>query len=278
MEHIDPLGAIKKLKIESNDNDTTDDNGLLICGNCNTPRQKVITVANITKKVNILCKCNNAKYQNERKQFKIDQQKHNSKIMREVGMTKKKFHVMRFENDDNRNPKISKAMKRYAEEFQDMRKRNLGLLIHGTVGNGKTFFAASIANYLIDKGTRALITDLSSLIAKITDFHSDDRDVFIKSIQSYPLLVIDDFGVERESEYIQEQVYNIIQKRYNSGLPLIITTNLTMKQITEPKDVRFHRIYDRILEMCHPVKVEGESRRREKASNSFESNNNLLGL
>jgi len=58
--------------------------------------------------------------------------------------------------------------------------------------------------------------------------YSDDRYQYIASFSNYSLLIIDDLGIERNTEYALEQVYAVIDERYKSGLPVIITTNLTI--------------------------------------------------
>ena len=72
----------------------------------------------------------------------------------------------------------------------------------------------------------------------------------------------DDLGIERSTEYALEQVYAVIDERYKSGLPVIITTNLKIAEIRNPQDVVYARIYSRILEMCTPVRISGEDRRK----------------
>ena len=69
-------------------------------------------------------------------------------------------------------------------------------------------------------------------------------------------------GIERSTEYALEQVYAVIDERYKSGLPVIITTNLKIAEIRNPQDVAYARIYSRILEMCTPVRISGEGRRK----------------
>ena len=85
----------------------------------------------------------------------------------------------------------------------------------------------------------------------------------------YPLLILDDFGMERGTEYGLEQVYNVIDSRYRSGKPLIVTTNLTLTELQNPQDTPHARIYDRLLEMCAPVCFSGENFRRESAQNKL---------
>lgn len=62
---------------------------------------------------------------------------------------------------------------------------------------------------------------------------------------------------------------NVIDSRYRSGKPMIVTTNLTAEQLKKPEDVASGRIYDRILERCHPLKIDGESMRRKKLREDF---------
>ena len=106
----------------------------------------------------------------------------------------------------------------------------------------------------------------------------EGKNEYIESLNKYSLLVIDDLGAERGTEYMQEQIFNIIDSRYRSGLPFIVTTNLTMEQMKKPQEVAYQRIYDRVLERCHPIRIDGVSRRREKVRDSYLETQSLLGL
>jgi DNA replication protein DnaC len=79
------------------------------------------------------------------------------------------------------------------------------------------------------------------------------------------LLVLDDFGVERTTEYAIEQSYEIVNTRYKSGKPMVITTNLTLQEMQQEPLLQKRRIFDRVIEKCIPVLVQGDSRRREIA-------------
>ncbi len=88
--------------------------------------------------------------------------------------------------------------------------------------------------------------------------------VFSVSIEMLQLLlVIDDFGMERGTEYALEQIYNIIDSRYRSRKPLIVTTNLTLTELKNPQDTAHARIYDRLLELCTPIACTGPSMRKD---------------
>ena len=182
-----------------------------------------------------------------------------------------------FENDDRKNAKLSDAMERYAEGFADFKKDGKGLLLFGTVGTGKTYYAACIANRLIDKGYKVKMTNFATLTNQIQGMFEGKQE-FINDLNRYQLLIIDDLGAERKSEFMQEMVFNIVDSRYRAGLPFIVTTNLTAEEIKKPQEIGYARIYDRILEKCFPIEMTGASRRRESLKQSFPNVKTKLGL
>lgn len=170
----------------------------------------------------------------------------------------KRLYEYTFKNDDGKDP-VMKKIRKYAYSLD---KNSLGLLLWGNSGNGKTFAAACIANSRMTEcePIPVLMTSFGFIINRI--FSEPNKDELIENIVSYPLLIIDDLGAERQSEYTQEIIYNIVDARYKTGRPLIVTTNLTLDQIQNPTDLRYVRIYDRLLEMCVPVHFKGISRRK----------------
>lgn len=184
-----------------------------------------------------------------------------------------------FANDDLKNERLTSAMKRYVYKFSDFKRDGKGLLLYGPVGTGKTYYAACIANALIDEGYRAYMTNFARLTNKLQGMFEGKQE-FIDSLNDYDLLVIDDLGIERKSEsgYMQEIVFNIVDSRYRAGLPMIITTNLLPDEIKNTPDVRYQRIYDRIIERCFPVEITGVSRRKEALRNTHADMKAELGL
>ena len=96
------------------------------------------------------------------------------------------------------------------------------------------------------------------------------RNEYIDRLCRFPLLILDDFGMERGTEYGLEQVYNVVDSRYRSRKPLIVTTNLTLEELQHPEDTAHARIYDRLLEMCCPVCITGENIRKATAQGKME--------
>ena len=150
-----------------------------------------------------------------------------------------------------------------------MKEKSLGLLLWGDVGTGKSFFAGCIANALLEQGVPVLMTNFARILNTLTGMYSDDRNRFIESFNQYSLLIIDDLGVERSSEFALEQVFSVIDSRYRSRKPIIITTNLTLEELKKPQDLAHARIYDRILERCIPVKISRQNIREMNAASNL---------
>ena len=165
---------------------------------------------------------------------------------------------------------------RYVEQWQTMRAEKLGLFLWGGVGTGKSFLAGCIANALIEQEVPVHMTNFARILNELNSSFSGRNEV-VDKLCCYPLLVIDDFGMERGTEYALEQVYNIADSRYRSQKPLIVTTNLTLDEIRHPQDTAHARIYDRLLEMCIPISCIGVSLRKENAQEKLERLKLLIG-
>ena len=152
--------------------------------------------------------------------------------------------------------------RRYVNQWEQVKEKNLGLLFWGDVGTGKSFLAACIANGLLDQGVSVMMTNFTRILNKLSDLQVKERSQFISDFGKVDLLIIDDLGVERNSEFALEQVYAVIDERCKANLPLIITTNLTPRQMRSAQDVAHARIYSRVLEMCTPILLQGADRRK----------------
>ena len=168
------------------------------------------------------------------------------------------------ETDDN--SKLLKIIKSYISNFDKMYKENQGLILYGSVGTGKSYAAAVIANELLEKKVPVVMTSFIKILKDVGTFDDNERLDLIKNAK---LLIIDDLGAERGTDYAIEKVYDIIDSRYRSNKPVILTTNLSIEQMKSCDDIRYTRIYDRIFEMCYPVKVTGFSWRKKEAASRY---------
>lgn len=266
--------AAKKIKAEQGDYYVGD---LLFCGKCDTPKQCKVELFGKTRMPFCLCKCETEKRDAAAAEQKRIEKMQRIKELRKIGFPESKMQSWTFAADDGNNQKISKVAMNYVENFAEMRKRGKGLLFYGPVGTGKTYFASCIVNSLIDRGHHCLVTNFARLVNTISGMY-EGKQQYIDGLNKFDLLVIDDLAAERDTEYMNEIVQNIVDSRYRAGLPTIITTNLTVEEITNPADIRKQRTYSRILEMCLPVEVSGSDRRRDKLKEDYMDLNKILGL
>lgn len=261
-------------KLNSNDYIDPAD-GLCHCGVCHQPKQKRQAFIGEVGVVGIMCKCRDeevAKIEQERQKQKVE-------FLKADGFTDQTMEGCRFDVDDNPESMQSKACRNYVENFPEFYSRGKGLLLTGNVGTGKTFLATCIANALMDKLHPVLMTSISRYIRGM-ESEFGNRNEHIDYLNRFDLVVFDDLGIERNTPYMNELVYALIDGRIRTGKPMVITTNETMKTLrkTENIDISKTRIYDRILSACIPIEFNGENIRRQQAREDYLDLKGLLGI
>lgn len=269
------MKSLAAVHMQSNpplEGDYTDEDGLLRCGKCGGFKRSRIEVNGEEIIVPTWCAC--MKRADEEKKSRSEAFLANMRVneLRRLSLMDNALSAVRFAGADTsgENARSVEICRRYAVKFPQMRRDNRGLLLFGGVGTGKTYMAACIANELLAQGQAVVMTSLVKLIG------SDISDLCSR-LAAIDLLILDDLGAERSTDYALEQVYNIVDSRYRAGLPVIYTTNLTLEQLKRPTDLRYARIYDRVLERCFPVEFRGCSRRKAGAWQGFEDMQVLLG-
>lgn len=254
---------IERAKETANINagDYIGEDNLYYCGKCHTRKQTTIVLFGEPRVVPCICKCRADELAAEDEARR--KREHFDKVMRmrSVGFPEKAMQTWTFANDDGSNPKLSNAMRKYADNFQTFAKDGKGLLLFGNVGTGKTFLASCVANALIDNGIPCLVTNFARIANEVQGMFEGKQEYY-DNLNRFPLLVIDDLSAERKTEYMQEIVFNVIDSRYRSGLPLIVTTNLTREELLHPSELAYERIFSRLFEMCTPIEVSGKDRRQ----------------
>lgn len=235
------------------------DGGLIYCAKCHTPVQCRVTLAGKERIMPCICQCQKEERERQEQRIKEEEQLLYVQHLKAAGIQERHLQEWTFAEATD-TPSIQMA-KRYVENWKQAKAENLGLLLWGDVGTGKSFLAACIANALLESGVPVLMTNFSKILNQMGAMYTDERYRYIASLNRFSLLIIDDLGIERNTEYALEQVYAVVDELYKAGLPLIITTNLTISQLRNPEDVGHARIYSRVLEMCTPVHVPGIDRR-----------------
>lgn len=273
---IDGIEKAAADHIKAEQGDYYGEDGLLYCGKCNTKKQTRITILGQERTPMCLCKCAAEKREQEEAERKRAEFENHVKELRRTAFPESDMQGSTFANDDGTNEKIITVAKNYVENFNTMKADGKGLLLFGETGTGKTYAAACIANALLDKGYAVLMTNFVR-IANTVQGLFEGKQQYYDSLNRFPLLILDDLGAERKSEYMQEIVYNVIDARCRAGLPIIVTTNLTADELKKVDEVTFKRIYSRLFEMCIPLEVEGKDRRREHLKESHKKYKDLLG-
>lgn len=207
------------------------------------------------------CHCERKKQE----EIKKHQRLQNIQMLKEVCFKSPIQWQYRFDNYQGEKDDHYYTALNYAKQFNDMKKDNIGLIFFGPVGSGKSYLASCIANYLIEHELeRVRMRNFSEIINDLQSGGFDfDRNKYIDSFTNASLLILDDLGIERDTAYAKEQVYNIVNSRYLTHKPTIITTNLPWTQtIKNNQDMEYQRIYSRIIEMCIPVRVRAEDFRK----------------
>ena len=204
------------------------------------------------------------------------------KIIRNSKMSKRNISY-KFNNyePNNSNRKVFNNLKKYSERLVNGIEKK-GLILIGNNGVGKTHLACSIANKLIENGTPVIYGTLINLLAELRNSYDIDKNIsemeIFKLYENVDLLIIDDLGKEKPSEWGLEKLFTIINSRYENNLPVIITTNYNQKSLMERLSLNGEietakSIISRLYEMCYLVKIDDIDHRIKKKKVSNCGNN-----
>ncbi len=138
-----------------------------------------------------------------------------------------------------------------------------GLWLFGDTGTGKTTLAMLISKAALEAGKTVAIYSLPKLLARIRRTYDsepggDSYLSFFERLTSVDLLHIDDLGAEKRSDWVLEQLYALVNERYEAQRSILITTNLPHPELEEQIG---SRTVSRLTQICDEVEVRGEDRR-----------------
>ncbi len=160
-------------------------------------------------------------------------------------------------------PEQVRAVRRFAERITENLDSGRGVWIMGDVGTGKTMLAMLVSKAALDAGRSAAIYSLPRLLNLIREAIEDEDGVvgFLDRLAGVDLLHLDDVGAENRTDWALEQLYSIINSRYEDERSVVITTNLQPSELAEQIGAR---TVSRLVEMCgDPLPLFGQDRRRE---------------
>jgi len=156
------------------------------------------------------------------------------------GMTFDKFDAKRVNLPPEQRENLEKA---FNEAFEFAKSPDGWLVFQGVNGCGKTHLAAAIANYRYQANQPALFVVVPDFLDHLRSTFSPDSkvsyDQLFEKVKTAPLLILDDFGEQTTTPWAQEKLYQVINYRYNSRLPTVITTRCLLDEIDSPISSRF---------------------------------------
>ena len=257
------------------------EDGLLYCGNCKSRKERKLRIPDFAHLgvereviVPVVCRCRQEEIKKAKRRQELEEEMQN---LKRLSLIEEKFRnatLANFQKTED-NQKLYAVAKKYVDSFIQMEQDNQGLIFYGAAGTGKSYTAACIANELLKSWTSVVMTSFVKILQEIQKPQTDENE-FMEKLNSPRLLIIDDLGTERNTEYALEKVYNVIDSRYRVKKPLILTTNLSLQEMQDASDIRYKRIYDRIFEMCYPVRATGRSWREQEAARRFDRMKKLM--
>lgn len=237
------------------------------CPTCGEPIGKIVHMLGKNYIVPRACKCKREEQEKLNKIGKLRERQMKLDSMFKNSLMTKEFRKITFNVwDHNKGSEhMYKLGIKYIRDFSRALKENIGLLIYGVPGNGKTYLSSCIANELLSKSIPVVCVSSIGLLDRIKEsfnkYGDEGTQSILKCLDNADLVIIDDLGVEVNTEWSRATIYQILNSRYEKKKPLIITTNLTLEQLKKRYDQDCQgwekgqgRTFDRFVnEMCQPI-------------------------
>ena len=177
----------------------------------------------------------------------------------------RRFRDASFElaRNDGITPAVLDAVREFTEQIEERLETGKGLWLMGDVGTGKTTLAMLVSKSAAEAGRTVAIYSLPRLLARIRRTYDgepgeDSYLQFFDRLTSVDLLHIDDLGAEKRSDWVLEQLYAIVDERYQSQRSMVVTSNLHYEQLKEQIG---SRVVSRLTEMCEELPLHGDDLR-----------------
>lgn len=242
---------------------------VIYCRKCNTPRMFV----HGNFKVRCLCKCQAESQKRKEEEEKERERLREIEKYQKASLIGERYKNARFDTTETgHNASFDTAYircKRYCEVSNKVLRDGLGIYLYGDKGTGKTHLTACMANALIRQRKQVLFTnfaEISKLLRSTFGSKSESEAEYINRLATIDFLFIDDLGTERVQTkdgdlWLQEKVFDVLNKRYNNRKPTIFTSNHSIPELISERGL-MDKTVDRIAEMSSAVlKIEGSSYR-----------------
>jgi DNA replication protein DnaC len=184
-----------------------------------------------------------------------------------AGRLPRRFREVSFDREpvpsiERRNPALVREVRLYANAITERLDAGRGLWFTGDVGTGKTTLAMLVSKAAMEADRTVAIYSLPRLLGLLRDTYGDDAryslNELIDRLCSVDLLHVDDVGAEQSSAWVLEQLYTIVNTRYEDGRSIVLTTNLDVDELEAQIG---ERTVSRLSDMCTGVPLCGEDQR-----------------
>ena len=262
------------------ENTYTGEDGLLYCTKCHTLRCTKEPVPMLGKRMPVTCDCMKAEERKAKEREEQEAKMRQLDRLRGASLLGDRYKDTTFDKTSLDRPEdFQKAFQRcrkYCQIPDVALEHGYGMYIYGDKGTGKTHLTACMCNELISQFRQCLFTNFFEIAKLIQSTWNGNADssVVIKRICEVDFLFLDDLGTEMltkggEDNWLQGQVFDIINKRYNNKKPTIFSSNYSMNELIKDRGM-MKKTVDRIGEMSTAmIRLSGESYRRKTKGGCF---------
>lgn len=216
---------------------------------CHRPKMRTYEIMGKPYTVSLMCACDEAQEMADER----ERMRKSAEQRRSMTFKSSAARHYRFESDGGQVTGVKRRCMNYAASFDKALRDGYGLVLYGKPDQGKTYLCGCIANMVIDEGYTVAMLTVPGLVAETKG--SGDAGEWMRDVKGCDLLILDDLGAERDTTFSRETLYRVIDTRYMSRKPMIVSTNLSLETLTNPGSLYDWRIFNRILERCLPVEV-----------------------
>ena len=257
--------------IKLKEDEYLNEEGVPFCSKCKTPRYFIREDFCVPCK----CRCQMEEIERQEEIKRQEKLKEYLKDLKDKSLLGERYKDSTFDSIEIINEehlKVVNRLKKYCEGFKE-HNEGLGIYLFGTKGSGKTLLTASMLDKLNSQFIECMFTNMHKIKEELLSLDMKRQKGFLYRVTTVPVLFIDDFATESfkkngEDNWVQDIVYDIVNTRYNNMLPIIYTSNCSLKECLEQKGI-LEKTIDRIFETTVQIKLDLPSYRLRKKENVY---------